>query len=542
MVRGNEDRLKMFGTRSHMTQQQQASASVGESGSHIIQQGRPADLAITNSRYGAGSWAICSNNNIADLPNGGEDNDRSRATTKATDRRPPPQDGPGGGAISTSPMSDYKRECETKAFGPSSQTNAYRDSGAPRMRRVEDEEEEKSNKAEPDDWDSDLFEADRVAPTSNKDSSSINSDEKKMASTKASTTFATFGSVVQSTSSGSTDLVGSSIRDDRAKTGAFGAQKQSLPQGRQSSVGKSWPSSSILNSIRTNKAAGGNLVAGRHAFGSTSTRSLLGCPSRAIRKPSTKPPPASYWGADTSLLSSRFPNSGGTGPVLAMNTSDAASPVVSSDTISRKIAVHVSRKNRDYEEEREEECSNEDESKCSAPPNCSLPNSVSQLSFQKPQLRVTGSKQESCNNGGSMGTCMLMCPEEERLLRVDKDEIHLLEQLNSGEIHPARWTSRCTAMKLICGSDADPNIIRPPPDLERCIAYLEEWVMERDRQGPDSAGTGSRLPPVSMYINLFWTVFEQSAMIWSYRSMVACVDLVLHPLFAVWSASFDGLL
>lgn len=141
-----------------------------------------------------------------------------------------------------------------------------------------------------------------------------------------------------------------------------------------------------------------------------------------------------------------------------------------------------------------------------------------------------------------MGTCMLMCPEEERLLRVDKDEIHLLEQLNSGEIHPARWTSRCTAMKLICGSDADPNIIRPPPDLERCIAYLEEWVMERDRQGPDSAGTGSRLPPVSMYINLFWTVFEQSAMIWSYRSMVACVDLVLHPLFAVWSASFDGLL
>ena len=72
---------------------------------------------------------------------------------------------------------------------------------------------------------------------------------------------------------------------------------------------------------------------------------------------------------------------------------------------------------------------------------------------------------------------MLMCPEEERLLRMDKDEVHLLEQL--GGIHPAKWTPRCTAMKLLCGIDADPNIIRPPVRLEAQPVALKHFLCVR---------------------------------------------------------------
>lgn len=64
-----------------------------------------------------------------------------------------------------------------------------------------------------------------------------------------------------------------------------------------------------------------------------------------------------------------------------------------------------------------------------------------------------------------------------------------------------------TAVKRFRRSAADfkldiPELVRPPSVLERTCGYLEEWVMERDRQGPDVRWSGQPTdvpPPLDVY-------------------------------------------
>ncbi|CAB9505121.1 SAC3 family protein [Seminavis robusta] len=89
-----------------------------------------------------------------------------------------------------------------------------------------------------------------------------------------------------------------------------------------------------------------------------------------------------------------------------------------------------------------------------------------------------------------IGTCMYMCPDEELVRRERENDIQLLEMPDPGGVHPPQWGLRNTVVKRFRRSAADykldvPEWIRPPDVLEEVCAYLEEWVMERDRQGPD---------------------------------------------------------
>lgn len=89
-----------------------------------------------------------------------------------------------------------------------------------------------------------------------------------------------------------------------------------------------------------------------------------------------------------------------------------------------------------------------------------------------------------------VGTCVHMCPDDELIRRELESDIQLLEYPDPGGIHPPSWTLRHTAVKRFRRSAADfkldiPNLVRPPRVLERVCAYLEEWIMERDRQGSD---------------------------------------------------------
>lgn len=75
-----------------------------------------------------------------------------------------------------------------------------------------------------------------------------------------------------------------------------------------------------------------------------------------------------------------------------------------------------------------------------------------------------------------------MCPDEELLRREREGDIQLLELVRPGELHPADWTLRNTAIKRFRRSAADykldvPEWVRPPDVLENVCGYLEEWVM-----------------------------------------------------------------
>lgn len=99
-------------------------------------------------------------------------------------------------------------------------------------------------------------------------------------------------------------------------------------------------------------------------------------------------------------------------------------------------------------------------------------------------------REDLANAKSLVGTCTFMCPDEELLRRERENDIQLLEIPDPGGIHPPNWTLRNTAVKRFRRSAADykldvPEWVRPPDVLEQCCAYLEEWVMERDRQGPD---------------------------------------------------------
>ena len=126
------------------------------------------------------------------------------------------------------------------------------------------------------------------------------------------------------------------------------------------------------------------------------------------------------------------------------------------------------------------------------------------------------SNRETLANAKSLvGTCEYFCPDEELLRRERENDIQLLEIPDPGGIHPAEWTLRNTVVKRFRRSAADykldvPEWVRPPDVLEAACAYLEEWVMERDRQGPDR-----RFPqngtPVSM--DAYQFIWDRTRMI-----------------------------
>jgi len=53
-----------------------------------------------------------------------------------------------------------------------------------------------------------------------------------------------------------------------------------------------------------------------------------------------------------------------------------------------------------------------------------------------------------------------------------------------------------------------PNLVRPPIVLEQCISYLEEFVMERDRQGIDP-----RFGKVPPSLDVYQFVWDRTRMI-----------------------------
>jgi hypothetical protein len=102
-----------------------------------------------------------------------------------------------------------------------------------------------------------------------------------------------------------------------------------------------------------------------------------------------------------------------------------------------------------------------------------------------------------------------MCPDDELIRRQKEGDIQLLETPQPGTIHPTTWTLRNTAVKRFRRSAADykldvPAWVRPPDVLEVVCGYLEEWVMERDRQGPDPRFQQMDHPPSLDVYQFIW--------------------------------------
>ncbi|KAL3934588.1 MAG: hypothetical protein SGBAC_009729 [Bacillariaceae sp.] len=104
-----------------------------------------------------------------------------------------------------------------------------------------------------------------------------------------------------------------------------------------------------------------------------------------------------------------------------------------------------------------------------------------------------------------VGTCTHMCPDDELLRRERENDIQLLEIPLPGTLHPKDWTLRNTVIKRFRRSAADykldvPEWVRSPDVLENVCGYLEEWVMDRDRQGPDPRFPRQQVPqPLDVY-------------------------------------------
>ena len=117
--------------------------------------------------------------------------------------------------------------------------------------------------------------------------------------------------------------------------------------------------------------------------------------------------------------------------------------------------------------------------------------------------------------GNLIGLCPHMCPDEELIRREGEGDIQLLEMPHE-TIHPKEWTLRNTCVKRFRRSAADfkldiPELVRPPHVLEKTCAYLEEWVMERDRQGVDAryvnnpiVSTNDGIPPSLDVYQFIW--------------------------------------
>lgn len=130
---------------------------------------------------------------------------------------------------------------------------------------------------------------------------------------------------------------------------------------------------------------------------------------------------------------------------------------------------------------------------------------------------IAATDREDLKNAVSLvGTCMEMCPQEELSRRQAENDIQLLELPQPGILHPKHWTLKNTAVKRFRRSAADykldvPEWIRPPDVLENVISYLEEWVMERDRQGVDPRFSNHGNVPIPLDVYQF--IWDRTRMI-----------------------------
>ena len=115
-----------------------------------------------------------------------------------------------------------------------------------------------------------------------------------------------------------------------------------------------------------------------------------------------------------------------------------------------------------------------------------------------------------------IGLCPTMCPADELERRRNESDIQALEIPLPGGLHPSNWTFKETAIKRFRRSAADykldvPEWVRPPEVLERTLGYLEEWIMERDRQGPDPRFPRKDVPPPPLDVYQF--IWDRTRMI-----------------------------
>jgi len=115
-----------------------------------------------------------------------------------------------------------------------------------------------------------------------------------------------------------------------------------------------------------------------------------------------------------------------------------------------------------------------------------------------------------------VGLCQTMCPFDELERRKNESDIQALEVPLPGTLHPPNWTLNDTAIKRFRRSAADykldvPEWVRPPEVLERTLGYLEEWIMERDRQGPDPRFPRKDIPPPPLDVYQF--IWDRTRMI-----------------------------
>jgi len=111
-----------------------------------------------------------------------------------------------------------------------------------------------------------------------------------------------------------------------------------------------------------------------------------------------------------------------------------------------------------------------------------------------------------------VGKCLTMCPVEEMIQRDKESDIKLLERPSS-TVFPPHFTLKDTAIKRFRRSAAAykldiPELVRPPWVLERTISYIEEYVMERDRQGFDDRCNGTPDP-----LDVYQFVWDRTRMI-----------------------------
>ncbi|GMI46322.1 hypothetical protein TrCOL_g9561 [Triparma columacea] len=102
-----------------------------------------------------------------------------------------------------------------------------------------------------------------------------------------------------------------------------------------------------------------------------------------------------------------------------------------------------------------------------------------------------------------MGKCLTMCPISEMIQRDKESDIKQMER-PSDKVFPKHWTLKDTAIKRFRRSAAAykldiPELVRPPWVLERTTSFIEEYVMERDRQGFDDRCNGTP-DPLDVYI------------------------------------------
>jgi SAC3/GANP family len=117
-----------------------------------------------------------------------------------------------------------------------------------------------------------------------------------------------------------------------------------------------------------------------------------------------------------------------------------------------------------------------------------------------------------------VGTCKTMCPDEEILRRERESDIQLLERIDHNSIHPKDWTLRDTMVKRFRRSAADfkldvPEWVRPPDVLERVCGYLEEWIMERDRQGPDPRYDQQNQTRTPLPLDVYQFIWDRTRMV-----------------------------